>query len=53
MSNKPRCHDCNHQRGPRSTAPMSKANDKPGDVHEAQPAKTTCACACHITVKES
>jgi hypothetical protein len=43
MSKKTRCKECGHRRGPRSTAPMAQAADKPY-VHGEQPKKATCGC---------
>ena len=45
--NQPRCHECHHRRGPRSTAPVAQANAKAPHVHEAQPKKSSCLCVCH------
>ena len=44
MSAKPRCHECKHRRGPRSTTLISK---KKGT--EALLSKNSCGGACHAT----
>jgi hypothetical protein len=41
MSNKSRCAQCNHLRGPRRLGPNAKGSD--------QPRKAPCQCACHGT----
>lgn len=41
MSSKPRCHDCNHLRGPRQLGPLAKMSDPP------RTRKAPCVCACH------
>lgn len=40
MSNKPRCHECNHKKGPRSTNNLTKDTDK-------RAKKKPCGCECH------
>jgi len=40
MANKPRCKECNHKHGPRSTANLTKTEPK---VAKKKP----CACDCH------
>ncbi len=42
MSAQPRCHECGHRRGYRSTAPMTRDKGT-----EPRPKKAPCLCACH------
>jgi len=39
ISGKPKCHECRHKGGPRSTANLNK---------DGQPKKKPCTCNCHV-----
>ena len=47
MSAPHRCAQCRHRPGPRSTAPVAKAEAKGPRPHGPQAKKAPCGCACH------
>ncbi|MGD9890973.1 MAG: hypothetical protein AB7U18_06745 [Dehalococcoidia bacterium] len=50
MSRKARCHGCDHRRGPRTTAPITKhgtGRREGGSGGVARPSKRACSCNCH------
>lgn len=61
MSNRSRCASCDHRRGPRSTAPLTRGGHTcvltgPGacfrshkQTEAGEPRKAPCSCACHQT----